>query len=106
MTEVTKEIVSTFPEVGGIFSNRWEGSGMCYCEHCAWNFREYCGMDLPRISNQHDAAWWNYIVWRERRLFELWRFWDSEIRKINPAVRYIANFGGANSGLDMRVVNE
>ena len=38
MTEVTKEIVSTFPEVGGIFSNRWEGSGMCYCEHCVAKF--------------------------------------------------------------------
>jgi hypothetical protein len=27
MTEVTKEIVATFPEMGGVFSNRWEGSG-------------------------------------------------------------------------------
>src|SRR5260370_27278158 len=42
MTEVTKEIVATYPEVGGIFSNRWEGSGMCYCEHCVRNFRDYC----------------------------------------------------------------
>ena len=84
MTEVTKEIVSTFPEVGGIFSNRWEGSGMCYCEHCQRNFRAYCGMDLPRTNDQHDPARRNYIVWREQRLFELWRLWDSEIRKINP----------------------
>ena len=102
MTEVTKEIVSTFPEVGGIFSNRWEGSGMCYCEHCVRNFRDYCGMDLPRTNNQHDPARRNYIVWREKRLFELWRLWDGEIRKINPAARYIANSGGANGGLDMR----
>ena len=106
MTEVTKEIVATFPEVGGIFSNRWEGSGMCYCEHCARNFRDYCGMDLPRTNNQRDPARRNYIVWREARLFELWRLWDGEIRKINPAARYIANSGGANGGLDMRVVGE
>jgi Hypothetical glycosyl hydrolase 6 len=106
MTEVTKEIVSTFPEVGGVFSNRWEGSGMCYCEHCTRNFQDYCGMSLPRTDDPRDPARRNYIVWREARLFELWRLWDSEIRKINPAARYIANSGGANGGLDMRVVGE
>src|SRR4051794_25201320 len=37
MTEVTKEIVSLY-KVDGIFSNRWSGSGMCYCEHCRTNF--------------------------------------------------------------------
>jgi hypothetical protein len=30
MTALTKEIVSTFPQVDGTFNNRWEGSGMCY----------------------------------------------------------------------------
>ena len=104
MTEVTKEIVSTFPDVDGIFSNRWEGSGMCYCEHCQRNFRGYCGMELPRTNDQHNPARRNYIVWREQRLFELWRLWDSEIRKINPSARYLANSGGATSGLDMQTV--
>ena len=33
MTEVTREIVTRY-QVDGIFSNRWAGSGMCYCEHC------------------------------------------------------------------------
>ncbi len=58
MTEVTKEIVATFPEVGGIFSNRWEGSGMCYCEHCVRNFRDYCGMEPSphRQSTRSGAA--------------------------------------------------
>ena len=106
MTEVTKEIVTTFPEVGGIFSNRWEGSGMCYCEHCKRNFRNFSGMDLPRMADPRDPARRQYILWREKRLFELWRLWDAEIRKINPAARYIANSGGANSGLDMQTVGE
>ena len=106
MTEVTREIVSTFPTVGGIFSNRWEGSGMCYCEHCRRLFRDYCGMDLPRTGDHRDPAQRNYIIWREKRLFELWRLWDGEIRKINPQARYIANSGGATSGLDMRIVGE
>src|SRR5437588_726493 len=56
---------------------------------------------------QHDPARRNYILWREKRLFELWRLWDGEIQKINPKARYIANSGGgATSGLDMRTVGE
>jgi len=53
MTEVTKEIVSTY-KVDGIFSNRWAGSGMCYCEHCRQNFQSATGMDLPRTTDPHD----------------------------------------------------
>ena len=105
MTQVTKEIVSLYkPE--GIFSNRWEGSGMCYCEHCRRNFRSASGNELPRTNNPQDPARRAYIVWREQRLFELWRLWDSEIRKIDAHARYIANSGGATSGLDMKVVGE
>src|ERR1700674_632320 len=69
MTEVTREIVSRFP-VGGIFSNRWEGSGMCYCEHCRRNFSDAYHMELPRTSDPRDAARRNYIVWRQQRLFD------------------------------------
>jgi hypothetical protein len=106
MTEVTREIVTLFP-VGGIFSNRWEGSGMCYCEHCQRNFRDAYHMDLPRTNDPHDPARRNYIVWRQQRLFELWKLWDSEIRKIRPEARYLANSGGgALSGLDMKIVGE
>ena len=93
MTEVTQEIVATFPEVGGIFSNRWEGSGMCYCEHCA--------PQLPGLLRDGPAAQQrsarparrNYIVWREKRLFELWRLvgrrnqQDQSCRKIHRELR-------------------
>jgi hypothetical protein len=106
MTGVTREIVANF-KPNGIFSNRWEGSGMCYCEHCRANFRAVSGMDLPRTNNPQDLARRQYIVWREQRLFELWRLWDAEIRKIDPQARYIANSGGgALSGLDMTRVGE
>src|SRR5215831_14391055 len=50
MTQVTREIVSLY-KVDGIFSNRWSGSGMCYCEHCRRNFRAATGLDLPRTAN-------------------------------------------------------
>jgi hypothetical protein len=106
MTEVTKEIVRLYP-VDGIFSNRWAGSGMCYCEHCRANFRAATGMDLPRTNDVRDPARRAYIEWRERRLFDLWTLWDSEIRKIRPDARYIPNSGGgALSDLDMKYVGE
>jgi Hypothetical glycosyl hydrolase 6/Beta-galactosidase trimerisation domain len=106
MTEVTKEIVSLY-KVDGIFSNRWSGSGMCYCEHCRANFRAASGLDLPRTNNAKDPARHAYIDWRQQRLFALWRLWDSEIRKINPAARYIPNSGGgATADLDMKTIGE
>jgi hypothetical protein len=104
MTEVTKEIVSLY-KVDGIFSNRWAGSGMCYCEHCRTNFKSATGMELPRTNDPQDAARRAYIGWRQQRLFELWRLWDGEIRKINPGARYIPNTGGgASSDLDMKTI--
>lgn len=106
MTEVTKEIVSLY-KVDGIFSNRWQGSGMCYCEHCREDFKAAHGMELPRTNDPRDPARRNYILWRQRRLFELWRLWDAEIRKINPDACFIANAGGgAMSDLDMKTIGE
>jgi hypothetical protein len=106
MTEVTREIASMY-KVDGIFSNRWTGSGMCYCEHCRASFRTFCGMDLPTTSDPQNPARRNYITWQQQRLFELWRLWDSEIRKVNPRARFIANAGGgALSDLDMKTIGE
>jgi len=106
MTEVTREIVS-FYKVDGIFSNRWSGSGMCFCGHCRDSFRAHCGLELPRTRDPRDPARRQYILWREQRLFDLWKLWDSEIRKINPAARFIPNSGGgALSDLDMKTAGE
>jgi type 1 glutamine amidotransferase len=106
MTEVTREIVRMY-NVDGIFSNRWDGSGMCYCQHCQRNFKKVSGLDLPRTQNPQDPARRQYIVWRQARLFELWRLWDGEIKKINPNAGFIANAGGgALSDLDMKTIGE
>ncbi|HKE21250.1 MAG TPA: beta-galactosidase trimerization domain-containing protein [Bryobacteraceae bacterium] len=106
MTQVTHEIVARY-KVDGIFSNRWAGSGMCYCEHCRENFHKATGLDLPRTSNPHDPSRRAYIVWKQQRLFELWRVWDAAIRGANPDARFVANSGGgALSELDMKTVGE
>ncbi len=106
MTRVTEEIVSLY-RVDGIFSNRWSGSGMCYCAHCAQNFREFSGLELPRTADPLEPARRQYIVWKQKRLFDLWRLWDSRIKSINPRAAFIANAGGgALSELDMKTIGD
>jgi Hypothetical glycosyl hydrolase 6 len=106
MPRVNAEIMARY-DVDGIFSNRWTGSGMCYCEHCRGNFRAACGMDLPRTSDPRDPARRSYIVWRQQRLFELCRQWDGAIREVNPDARFVPNSGGgALSDLDMDVFGQ
>jgi hypothetical protein len=106
MTEVKKEIAARYM-VDGIFINRWDGSGMCYCEHCRRMFREASGHDLPRSSDAQNAVHRAYVLWRQERLFDLWQLWDREVRKINPNSCVIPNTGGgATSSLDMKRIGE
>ena len=106
MTEVTKEIVREY-KVDGIFSNRWQGSGVCYCDWCRELFSKFCGMQIPQTASAQDAAYRKWIEWSNGRLFELWRLWDAEIRKVNPSARFIANSGGGSmTTLDMKTISE
>jgi hypothetical protein len=106
MTAVKREIMARY-RVDGIFINRWDGSGMCYCVHCAKNFKAASGHDLPRTTNPQDPARRAYLLWRQQRLFDLWRLWDAEVRQINPDSCVIPNTGGgATSSLDMQRIGE
>jgi hypothetical protein len=106
MTDVTQEIVEMY-DVGGIFSNRWTGNGMCYCEHCVHDFRAAYNEDLPRDRNPRNPVYRHYLAWEQGRRFEIWDRWDKVIRKVRPDARYIANSGGgALSGLDMKKVGD
>jgi hypothetical protein len=87
--------------VDGIFANRWSGSGMCYCKHCAENFRKSSGFALPREGAEPEVRN-KHIVWRDERLFELWNLWDGVIEKAQPDAVFIPNTGGgALSEIDM-----
>jgi len=100
MTAVHKEIMSRY-HVDGIFLNRWEGSGQCYCIHCQQNFHAASGLALPRTDDSHDPARRAYILWHQQRLTELLQLWNSELRKINPESCVIPNnTSGALNSLD------
>jgi hypothetical protein len=90
MTAVNREIMERFqPE--GIFSNRWAGHDICYCEHCRQNFKQASGLGLPLKVDKLDRTYRTYADWRMKRLRALWALWDSEIRKQRPAARFIPN---------------
>lgn len=106
MTQVHREITERY-RPDGIFINRWDGSGMCYCRHCQENFKAATGHELPRGGSPQTPARRAYILWRQQRLFDLWRLWDAEVRKISPNSRVIPNTGGgATSSLDMKQIGE
>jgi hypothetical protein len=106
MTDVKREIMSRY-RVDGVFINRWDGSGMCYCEHCRNNFKAASGHDLPRTNHPQDPARRAYQLWRQQRLFDLWQTWDRAVREINPDACVIPNTGGgATSALDMKQIGE
>jgi hypothetical protein len=90
MTGVHKEIIQAY-QVDGIFANRWNSQGMCYCEHCASNFKTFSGMDLPRTTNRQNAAYRKYLDWQTARMKELWLLWDRTIREVRPASRFLPN---------------
>jgi hypothetical protein len=106
MTAVKQEIMARY-HVDGIFINRWNGSGMCYCVHCGQNFKAATGFDLPRTTNPQDPARRAYLLWNQQRLFDLWRVWDDAVRQLNPDSCVIPNTGGgALSPLDMKAIGE
>jgi hypothetical protein len=100
MTDVHKEIMSRY-HADGIFLNRWEGSGMCYCEPCRANFKTASGFELPRTDDARDPVRRAYTLWWQQRLMQVLDVWNTEIRKINPDASMIPNSGGgAMSPLD------
>lgn len=94
MTGVHREIVERY-DVDGIFSNRWTGSGACYCDYCRGSFGE-------EIPSPDSPQWRDYLAWRQEQLLDICRLWDGAVRDIRPSARFIPNSGGgALSDLDM-----
>lgn len=90
MTKVNQEIMQLY-QPDAIFSNRWHGHGVCYCEHCTKNFKAASGLSLPTVTERLDPAYQKWVQWQTDRLKELWFLWDGEIRKQQPGARFIPN---------------
>ena len=96
MTAVHKEIMARY-HADGIFMNRWDGSGDCYCVHCRENFKAASGFDLPRTNDARDPVRRAFLEWRRQRLVDVLDLWNGEIRAINPESSIVPNNGGGAS---------
>jgi hypothetical protein len=92
MTAVHKEIMTRY-RVDGLFHNRWDGNGICYCVHCRENFRAATGIELPRSVEGKNPTYMAWQKWREQRLFNLIDLWSRTILEINPDSRIVPNGG-------------
>ena len=100
MTAVHKEIMTLY-RPDGLFHNRWDGNGICYCVHCVQNFRSATNLDLPRTTDPADPAYTAWQQWRRQRLVALIDLWNSTIHSINSESSCIPNNGsGALNSLD------
>ncbi|MBC7826620.1 MAG: beta-galactosidase trimerization domain-containing protein [Chitinophagaceae bacterium] len=90
MKKVNQEIMERY-HPDAIFSNRWHGHGLCYCEHCRKNFKSASGLDLPYTTERLDPNYQKWVQWQTDRLKELWFLWDGEIRKQKSSSRFIPN---------------
>ena len=100
MTAVHKEIMTRY-HCDGIFMNRWEGSGDCYCVHCRENFKAASGFELPRAADARDPVRRAFLEWRRQRLVDVLDVWNGAIRAINPESSVVPNNGsGASSPLN------
>lgn len=90
MTGVIREIVTMY-KVDGVFGNRWNGSGMCYCERCRREFRQASGLDLPQPAGASEEARVQYAAWRKQRLLALYKLWDAEVKKGDPEGAFLPN---------------
>jgi hypothetical protein len=100
MTAVHKEVMARY-HPDGIFMNRWDGSGDCYCVHCRENFKAASGFDLPRTTDARDPVRRAFLEWRRQRLVDVLDVWNGAIRAINPESSVVPNNGsGASSPLN------
>ncbi|MFC2124140.1 alpha-amylase family protein [Bacteroidota bacterium] len=90
MNDVHQEIMDLY-KIDGIFSNRWAGHGICYCEHCQKNFKDFSGLKLPETNDRLDPTYQRWTDWRIVRLKELWLLWDKTIRNVKSTSRFIPN---------------
>jgi len=100
MTSVHQEIMTLY-RADGLFHNRWDGNGICYCVHCMQDFRTAANLDLPRTTDPADPAYVAWQTWRRERLLALIDLWNTTIRAVNPESSCIPNNGsGALNSLD------
>jgi hypothetical protein len=95
MSNVIQEIAHTY-DIDAIFANRWAGHGVCFCAHCAQDFRAKTGFDLPRLRDPHSEVWQSWLNWSREVLTALVGHWNGVVASERPHGRFIPNIGNSS----------
>jgi len=58
----------------------------CVCEFCRERFKKDTGLDLPAKADWTDRTFKRWVRWRNDRLLAVARYFQAEMRKVNPHV--------------------
>ena len=63
----------------------------CHCPRWRDLFSQATGHQLPAGADPNDMAWKQWVIWHERRLEDLWRFWDGLVKEHKPGTFWMGN---------------
>jgi hypothetical protein len=64
----------------------------CTCTYCAEAFRKDTGLPLPKKADWTDMTFKRWVRWRNERLLKTARYFQSEMRKVNPKITCTFNY--------------
>jgi hypothetical protein len=83
LPKIMEEIIAR-SQPDGFADNSWAGiprKNICYCRHCARQFFEWSGVDLPRRHDWADEPYRLWIRWNYQRRIDLWELNNSVTAK-------------------------
>ncbi|MDF0546292.1 beta-galactosidase trimerization domain-containing protein [Sphingobium sp. H39-3-25] len=83
MIDVVREIVSEYP-VDGLFGNRVNTLGVCYCPGCQDLYRKATGSPIPLDTDPGTTDGRRYWAWSEARIMQLIDLWNRTAKAIAP----------------------
>lgn len=95
LPQIAQEIVRDY-DVDAVFANRWQGHGICYCEHCKSAFYTETRYDLPTNTDENDPTWRAWAAWRRARLSDVVVTLDKAVQSVRPKASFIPNMSGAS----------
>jgi len=89
MVKVIHEVISSYP-VDGLFGNRVNTLGVCYCERCKELYGAATGgMPIPLDTDPGKPEGRRYWAWSEARMMQLVDLWDRTIRTARPNTLFV-----------------
>ncbi len=89
LIEVLAEILAKYPDVDAFTFDGLHYGGVCYCHHCRDNFDRDHGAEIPD-PDMADPAFRRYQHWADRRMEDLVRRMQTQLKGIKPDVALVS----------------